>query len=411
MGNKDKYYERFIEHLYTLLKNKGRYKDENGFCIIQGKEPHSYYIQSLMHSTKEERKNNPQLIGMFINDFSEHLFNNKPFKLLRKDEKYYDTTEFSYDYFLEIFVDHLYDASRTRAVNSINPTIEQFTKVIQCFAPIIDSIRNFLREINYHEDIHDNHYNEFIYAILSLPNHKPFNKNYEYYASDINDEIFQLDFYSNDNLLVKNGIINYLKNREDALKSIVDKDENYQIYDHIKTLIEPKYWEEVALFIPNLNIKKKNPLLAENLFSLNEKPIYQIDLNRDSILNISQTIVTDKDLFEIINLLNKFINLHKPEGIDYILPIHLEDKLFLVMSGEKLNKEMVKDIGGIFEKMIKEYNSDSIIKVINTDDYGKNESNDDKNEDYLNKAAANFWLEFELPNSEKVSSNKKVKKI
>jgi hypothetical protein len=408
MATTNKYYERFIEHLYSLLKNKGQYKDENGFCIVAGKEPHSYYIQSLMHSTKEEKINNPVLMGMFINDLNEYLINNKPFKLLRKDQKYYETLEYPYDYFFEIFRDHLYDASRKNAVKPLNPSLEQFTKILNCFAPIIDSTKDLLKSMSYYDDIFDNHYNEFAHAILSLPYYQPFDPNYDYYASDIHDELFQLYSDKKNNFLLKDGIINYLKNRKLELQSIKDKDENYQIYDHIKTIIPTEYWEEIALLIPNLGINKKNPQIVENLFNLNDKPIYQINLNHNAILDISKTIVTHKDLFEIIVFLNKFINQHKPNGIDYIMPIHLDDKFFITMVGESLNKDLAYNIGSIFEKMLREYNSDNIIKEIVDDE---NIDNEEKNADYLNKAAANFWLEIELSNLEKSSSNKKVKKI
>lgn len=432
MKDNDKYYENFIDAVYKIIKNKVKYKYDLGYCIVQGTKPHTYQLQSLKLSTTEEKKNNPQMMEIFINDLREHLFNNKPFKILPKEASYYINSGFDYDELFSNLIRSFFNAARDKSTKEVIPSFKQFEKTLNCFSPILNSISNLFDEVYHHNEYIGDDFDKYFYTILSLEN------NYQYYlgaeeeyiGSNIDDEIKNLadhylylkedyeeeDYDEHGNLipgkvlmskLIKPGLINYFTKRKDYLLKITNQDENIDILQKIKYILDPKDWKEISLYLPNLISHDNSEDVGKNLIEINNKPIFQFNVNIRNCLNNSPTIVTNKDLYETTTLIANSLNDTKPEGIDYVEALHLKQGIILILSGDKLNQDYASNICNIFEKMVSEYNSDNINKILN-----KNDEDIEGNKKYLDKAAETYWLESELCNTNiNTNSKRKVKKI
>lgn len=427
MTKENKYYEKFVDKVYTILRNRGSDKYPLGYCIVQGKEDNTYHIQSLKLSTKEEKSDNLRMMELFINNLREHLLNDKSFKILPKDLSYYTNTEFEYDDFFLSLNSYFFNSAKDNYAKPILPSFHQFEKTLNCFAPILNSISNLFNEARYNLDHLDGSFDKYFYTILSLNNNYPhlLEVDEEYISSYIDDDISSLDnnymdcksFYEEDDdgelkqkkkinsALIKSGLINYLTKRKPYLLKITDKDENIRILNYIKSIYEPEDWKEISSYIPNLISLEKNNDANDELLKLSEKPIFQININIPKIIDISNSIITDKDLFNVTSSVALSLNDTKPEGIDYVKALEVNQGIILVMCGEKLNKDYASKICMVFEKMISEYNSDNISKNIHPD-----EDEIEANKKYLDKAAEAYWLEAELDKTNNGLS-KKVRKI
>jgi hypothetical protein len=430
MAKEDRYYEKFVDKVYTILRNRGRDKYDLGYCIVQGKEDNTYHIQSLKLSTKEEKSDNLKMMELFINNLSEHLLNDKPFKILPKDLSYYLNTDFDYDDLFRSLNTSFFNSAKDQySTKPILSSFNQFEKTLTCFAPILNSIENLLEEVRYNIDSLDGSFDKYFYTILSLNNNYKhlLESDDECMSSYLDDEMRSLDSnymdckshyeedYDDDgnlkpkkqvhSTLIKSGLINYLKKRQPYLLKITSEDENISFLNYIKSIFAHEDWKEMSSYIPNLLSQEKRQQNNDELILVNEKPIFQLSVNIPKIISISNSIINDKDLFNVTSSIALSLNDTKPEGVDYVEALEVKQGIILVMCGEKLNKDYVSKICVVFEKMISEYNSDNINKNLRQDEDGL-----EANKKYLDKAAEAYWLEAELDNSNK-SSSKKVRKI
>ncbi len=388
------YYEYFVERVREVIeKDKGRL---SAFWInkVEG-QPNTYCFQKLEGYSSSQAKYGKEILNQFISDFKNYLINDAPFKIVYKD--------FFPHSFLMGISEYLYNSyfkDDYLPRKDLNPTVEQFTKALKCFEDVIHT--TFVLSLDVPQNMKNP--NEYIKAIYSLNNQSYYEKlNEEDFREIVRGELDQLinNFSYEKDPVIKESLIIYVKNREVILEKFPKL--QLMIFDQIKAIVHPDYWSDLANFLPVLN--KKDSINQMSVFSLNTNPIYAIDLNINHIMSISSTIFTEQDFSKMISLITDSINLHKPTNIDFIETSEKNNKFKIFISGENLEQDKVMKIGNLFEFMIAEYNSDNVIKQ---SDYHMDDAANNKNKQYLHKAAEKHWLNLELDNNNQVKRKNKI---
>ena len=392
------YYEYFIERLREVIE-KNNNKNPSYWINKVKDQPHVYSVDKLDGFSSTQREHGKEIFNEFIKDFKAHLLSDAPFKLVYKN------------YFPNSLImgisDYLYNSyfrDDYLPRKNLNPTLEQFTKVLKCFEEVIST--TFLLSLEVPRDMKDINPNYFIKAIFSLDNKKYYEnlKEQEFHevAKGELDQLYN-HFYNEKDPLIKESLIIYLKNRETTLEKFPNV--QLQILEQVKAIVHSDYWSEISLYFPNL--KKKDLNKEKTVFNTNINPVYFIEINKDYIMNASPTIITNADFSNMISLVTKSIVLNKPDNIDFIEVSEINNRIKLFVSGVDLNQDKVHKIGDLFELMINEYNSDKIVKYSNYYTI-KNDSIKEANKDYLNKAAETYWLNLELEKNNLIKRKNKI---
>lgn len=405
MNPKNEYYDNLVARVREILENEKYGNLPEGYGVVKTGENYSYSFQDLNTLTPEKQAQNNKNINELIQDFENHLVKGTPFNVVNNG------AEGIYEHFFQIYSNFLFDSAdhdTNHYVPAIAPTLEEFEKSARCFENILPSVSFIIRGFPFTYVGKDSNINRFIPTILSLHNkHTYANETQQSIKQCISDELHSMTgfFDSEEDPAIREGLSHYLSNKKTFLSEAKDKKFEMEMLYVIKYLVSSDYWREIASQLPNLNVKKKNPNYSDRLFKINTNTIYQIDLDKEGIFSISPAIITDEDFSNMISIINKSINLHKPEFIDFIQIVENGDKL--IISGRDVSKKLAHMVGLLFEQMVHEYNSDNIDKkFIQTED----EKN--KVQKYLDKAAQVYWLEAQLDKSNiNNPSNTKKKKI
>lgn len=246
---------------------------------------------------------------------------------------------------------------------------------------------------------------EFTKEILSLDlkwTPSPYSSFWSTITSDMNSLMGH--YYSEKNPLIIEGLINYFKNKKELLEKNKDNYYEDEVLKSLKKILHSDHWAEFASYLPSYSekIAKKNK--NSSIFSAGVNPVYYVSLNKSNLLSLSSSTVTDDDMFMMMVSICDSLNETKPNEIDKIEltnPIHHNkgkntswDNPRVFLSGKNLNQGSVEKFMSLLEKMIIEYNSDNVDKRAVIYSHMINEI--EKNQTYLNTAAANHWLAFEL---------------
>lgn len=401
-------------------------KENNSYSINSTIKPsyctRAYYFDEERDFSYRKKLQHQEDLKTFITDFKDYLFWNSKLEILGK--------ALPRSFVLELSI-YIYDSHSHDPIyppRPIIPSVEEFTKIIKCFGSHIQSIDLLIH--NAPSSINGKHINSYLKEVLSLNNKELLSKlHFDDFKEVVNDELSILAnrFINEKDPEIKDGILNYLSNRESILEKNKDKNFEIDLFKQLKAILHSDYWAEVQDYFPNMRKEKNKPTEFTNAFILNSNPIYYIDLNKDYILGISKSIITDKDFSNMISSITESINLHKPDNIDFITPTPINGQLKVFISSADLTQDMVIKIGKLFESMIMEYNSDNVIQtgnysgnideieynsdnVISTGNYrGNIDEIISKNQKYLNKVAETYWLELEIDVNPTTNINKKLK--
>ena len=392
MNKNNIYYDHLVNKVEYILYNKGYSPYSLGYCVVKGIDEGSYYIQDLNSSSAKESYNNSENIKSLLKDFKNHLINNRPFKLLYNNEDYLYTNFFNRlsDYLFEVR-DNNYSSQ-----NSITrPTIEELTKILKCFEEVIPTVVDLIKGLPKNYSPGDP-FNTFVPIILSIHNKNIFsNKEEKHLKKMISDEIDSLtsSFSNETDLEIVKALKGYLSNKYEFISNLNHPNFESGLFDTIQYIIDSKYWAEISECLPSLKLSKNKKVADKDLFEIDHNPIFHFNLNRQEILNVSPSVITDRDFNKMISLVSDIINSNKPDSIDFIQTCEVHEEIKVIILGMNMTQDLSFKIGKLFEKMIGEYNSCNVIKQSH---YHEDSEIDKKNKEYLSKAAQVHWLSLEL---------------
>jgi hypothetical protein len=399
--NKDfTYYRTLADGIENFIKHNSSYI--LGASLDPQYFSNSYFFKEVRNVSFTQKLALDEVAKAFNKDLKNHLiFDNK----LKFEGRPFPRS-FTLELSTYIYDSHYRDPGLPP--RPIIPNIEEFTKVIKCFESLTLSLDLFIH--NAPKSIPGKNINLYLKEVLSLNNFSVISDlNKDSFREIINDELEILTnrFSNEKDIEIKDGISNYLKNRESLFKRHNDKDFEVDLFEQIKVILHSDYWDEMVDYLPNIRPQKKIPIESKSVFKLNDNPIQSINLDKEYILGISRTIITDRDFSTMISVINEAINLHKPENIDFITPTLINGNIRIFLSSEDMTQDKANKIGKLFESMIHEYNSENVVK---TGNYSGNRDEIVKiNQEYLNKAAEVLWLHIELSDSSTIENKRKYK--
>jgi hypothetical protein len=417
-------YDLIIEHIVFCFKKEyiqNTLKVENKSYIVN-KE---YYLNEYDVNSKDLAYDieNKLIIENTLNDFkhdlTEFLVNDIPFKLHFNDSCYEDFYQHSINRFFQSIMSPIYYGGE----KNIQIELKTFKKLINLFKNIMVATSiDSLFPVYGNSNIEFNPYHlEFSREILSF-------NNKIHYSHENTSEFWELirreisgvaESYNNQKSnLLEEGFINYLKNREEFLSIHKNSYEETQALELIKKVLHCDHWASVAQYFPsykNRRIKTENT----EIFSIDTNPVYCININQINLLNLSPYTVTDSDIFEMMKLICKTLNLTKPKDINTIELSNAESSWIsahtkwheprIYLSGKILNDNLINGILKLIQKMIIEFNSENIDKNFNNYEFEERNIKNKENFNYLLKIAEVYWLDLELGDAK--VGNQKVSKI
>jgi hypothetical protein len=378
----------------------------NSYSINSYLESQTY---SRIYSFKEEknlsfrnRLQHEENIRHFHSDFKDCLIWNSQFKIIGHPLPRPFVLE------LSTYVYDCHSRDPSYPPKPIYPNVEEFTKVIKCFEPFISSIDLLIH--NAPKSLSGKNINSYLKEVLSLNNKDLLLKlHFDDFRETVADELSILTnrFSNEKDTEIKEGITNYLSLRESILEKNKDKNFELDIFEQIKVILHSDYWADILDYFPTLRQEKNKPIESKDVFSLNSNPVHYLDLDKEYILGISKTIITDRDFFAMVSIITEAINSHKPDTVEFINSVPINGQIKVFISGVDMNQDMAIKIGHLFESMINEYNSDNVIKTGNYS--GNRDETIGKNQEYLNKLAEIYWLDIELTPASNTNIIKKSK--
>jgi hypothetical protein len=355
-------------------------------------------------------------INSFMYDLKQFLVNDIPFQLIFHD-RCYTSRYSSVNRFFELLMSNIYYSGK----NNIQINLKNFKKLIHLFKDIMQAASTSSLFPTFCDSaIQNNPYHlEFSKEILSFDNkidysHDDGKKFWEHVEYEIKK--ISKSYHGQKSNLLKEGFINYLKNREYFLDKHKDRYKETSLLKTIKSILHSDHWAEVSSYLPNY-ANRRNEIENKEIFNIDTNPVYCINIDQTNLLNLSSATITDYDLFNMMKDICEALNITKPQNMHTIELSHVENgwnqghtkwndpRIYL--SGKNLNNNLVNDILKIIKNMIIEYNSDNVDK--NLDDFTIRDEKDKKNFDYLVKMAEVYWLDLELDDAKGI--NKKVNKI
>lgn len=362
----------------------------------------NYFIKEEKFSSSHRGNDALKVIQNFSNDLKNYLMLDHSFKITDNILPRSFILELS----IYLYDSHSHDPSLPP--KAIIPSIEEFAKVIKVFESVIPTLDLFIH--NAPQSIAGKNITSYFKEVLSLNNTSCISKlHQEDFYEIINDEMEMLTnrFSNEKDHELKEGIKNYLTHKEPILEKYHNKDFEENLFEQIKVILHSDYWSEMVDYLPTMRVKKHTSAEFKDMFKMNTNPVHYFDLDKDYILGISNSIITDRDFSSMVSTISDAINTNKPNNIDFINPSQINGQFKVFISGIDINEDMVNKVGKIFESMIHEYNSENVIK---TGSYKGNRDNTiRKNQDYLNKASEVYWLNIELGNENEQKNNKKNK--
>jgi hypothetical protein len=396
ISQKVKYYEHIVHNIYSILSNHSAYSVIKS-CVVKDKENNGYLIKSFSNSSDKEKKEHLLILQDFESDLKEHLFYDKPFKIIFQDEKKL------YDEIFERLNRKLYEYSGEKQEVSdddfdpfehdeyFRPSIEEFKKVVKCLEPLVFSFYPIMKSL---PDL------QYAKTIMELDNKKAFeNKSNEQIKDILEYDSLAISSLSHDNddLEIKSAINTYLYNKNSVFKKINNKHFEKLLWSNLKANFIEDYSIELANKFPNLLNQAEN---LNSVVNLSSTKIYCVNIDVQSVLDKCLHILDYKELSKVMTRLNESVSLYKPKDINFINVVNENEKVNIIIGGHELNENLAINIGNIFERMIYEYNSNNVSRKTHSFQ---------KDKEFLNKAAETFWLDIELDNQILENKQKKLK--
>lgn len=407
MTTTSKYYEKVLEQIDFFLRNSRNNPYITRYCITEGTNKHTYKIECEGNASYTVQKNNSLIQANFLKDLKECLVNDKPFQLeFSQDEKLIE-------HFFEKTVEYFYlinEATHyTQSPRYITPTVDEFSQLVKCFEPTLVSLDKIIEGMPRSYEKYNSSYTSFVPVIMSLHNESFYkNKSSAQLKHIIKNELEALTkpFGEETDPFIAEGIQKYLNKKKKILTQINDKSFEDKLYEIIQSLVHSDFWAETSSCLPSFSSKKKQKT-KQSIFANNGNPIFHLNLNKENILDISPSIVSDKDFDKMLAEINLAIDKNKPSSIDFVQTINTGNSFKLIMAGQDMNNSLVLEIGDLFQSMINEYNSPNVSKHRSEDETADDKANNHK---YLSKAAEILWLNIELK-EKNVQKTHKTNKI
>lgn len=410
MNQSKKNYKLVADHVFNALKyHFGKYiikVDNYTYTFIKNKKDD--------YSLKEV---NPKLLVTlkdFCDDLVKHLEADIPLVLTMGKKAKFESYEKSS--FLEDLMKPFY-YKKYKFPFDIEPKkfkkLMLLFKCISCEFPI-----SALFPSTTNCSIFSNPYHfEFTKEILSLEFDNDLSDYYKLYRVISADMRTIEKYYVNTkSLVIKEGLINYLKNKKEFLEKYKDKDYESSLLVEVKKIMHSDHWSDLALCFPIYAEIRNKQISNDKLFEIGSYSTYYIELNKDNLLNYSRSTISDDDIFDMMSFIINALNSVKPDDMNNVeisqpYENNEGDKCWdnpkIYLSGKNLNKIKVQKFISILEKMITEYNGSNIDKnkVYDSKFYERKKAN----KEFIRKIAEAFWLDFELDDSS--GRDKKVHKV
>lgn len=407
MTTNNKYYDKVLSKIDFVLKDSKTNPYIKRYCITEGETKHSYKIECEGNPYYDIQKNNIVVKDKFLKDFKECLLNDKPFQLE------FSQNEKLLEHFFEKTVEYFYlinEATHyTQQNRYITPTVDEFSQLVKCFEPTLVSLDKIIEGMPRSYEKYNSSYTALVPIIMSLHNENFYsNKTPEQLKHIIKNELEALTkpFGEETDPFIAEGIQKYLNKKKKILTQINDKSFEDKLYEIIQSLVHSDFWAETSSCLPNFSSKKKQKT-KQNIFANDGNPIFHLNLNKENILDISPSIISDKDFNKMLAEINLAIDKNKPSSIDFVQTINTGNNFKLIMAGQDMNNSLVLEIGELFQEMINEYNSPNVSKHRSEDETADDKANNYK---YLSKAAEILWLNIELK-EKNVQKTRKANKI